>query len=62
VGIILGIWRLANKESFDRLSRAYKTLSFRTLFRKVPMSDNAPDSQDNTDSSENDVNNTNMQE
>ena len=62
VGIVLGIWRLANKESFDRLSRAYKTLSFRTLFRKIPMSSNTPDSPDNTVSSENDVNNTNMQE
>lgn len=62
VGIVLGIWRLANKESFDRLSRAYKTLSFRTLFRKIPMSNNTPDSPDNTVSSENDVNNTNMQE
>lgn len=48
VGIVLGIWRLANKESFDRLSRAYKTLSFRTLFRKIPMSSNTPDSPDNT--------------
>ena len=62
VGIVLGIWRLANKESFDRLSRAYKTLSFRTLFRKIPMSNDTPDSTDNTVSSENDVNNTNMQE
>ena len=48
VGIVLGIWRLANKESFDRLSRAYKTLSFRTLFRKIPMSNDTPESPDNT--------------
>lgn len=61
-GIVLGIWRLANKESFDRLSRAYKTLSFRTLFRKIPMSNDTPDSTDNAVSSETDVNNTNMQE
>lgn len=39
IAIVLGIWRLVNKESFIRFVRAYNFLSFRTLFKRTPVLD-----------------------
>ena len=39
IAIVLGIWRLVNKESFIRFVRAYNFLSFRTLFKRIPVLD-----------------------
>lgn len=35
VALVLGIWRLASKKSFDTLAYAYKILDFKTLFKKT---------------------------
>lgn len=35
VALVLVIWRLASKKSFDTLAYAYKILNFKTLFRKT---------------------------
>lgn len=39
IAIVLGIWRLASKDSFTRFVRAYNFLSFRTLFKRTPVLD-----------------------